>query len=81
MSVLVFGMENCPGCLTVKRLLTENNVLFEERDVMNVEHMAEAQEYGVRGVPTVVRTFELGFGAVTGSRAEDIAKIREMVGF
>lgn len=54
MEVKVFGMENCAGCVTVKQVLKSKGVLFEELDVMNVDHMSEAQKYGVRGVPTVV---------------------------
>lgn len=54
MSVKVFSMVNCAGCETVKALLSAKDVEFEQRDVMNPDHMAEAQQYGVRGVPTVV---------------------------
>lgn len=80
MDVIVFGMENCPGCVTVKRILKDHGIEFCEMDVMNPEHMAEAQYYGVRGVPSVVRVYQSNFGMVTGSRPQDIANILSMVG-
>lgn len=54
MQVKVFGMENCPGCVTVKTLLKNKGVEFIEYDVMNVDHMEEAQQNLVRSVPTVI---------------------------
>lgn len=57
MTIKVFGMENCSGCVTVKTLLKSKGVEFVERDVMNIEHMDEASKYGVRSVPTTVVTF------------------------
>lgn len=54
MEVIVFGMDNCAGCVTVKTALKQKCVEFVERDVMNVDHMEEAQKHGVRGVPTVI---------------------------
>jgi glutaredoxin len=56
--VIVFGMDDCAGCVTVKAVLKAKGVFFVEYDVMNTEHMAKAQEYGVRGVPTVVVKLE-----------------------
>lgn len=80
MQVIVFGMENCAGCTTVKNILKQKGVTFVERDVMNVDHMAEAKSYGVRGVPTVVRKFDVSFGYVTGSSEKSIKEIKEMLG-
>lgn len=54
MEILVFGMDKCAGCVTVKEVLKSKGVFFVEYDVMNTDHMAKAQHYGVRGVPTVV---------------------------
>lgn len=54
MEVKVFGMNNCAGCVTVKALLKQKAIAYSELDVMNPDHMAEASDYGVRGVPTVV---------------------------
>lgn len=66
-NVLVFGMENCAGCTTVKSVLKQRGVEFAERDVMNVEHMAEAQIHGVRAVPTTVVTKDGVSHVFTGS--------------
>ena len=52
MKIKVFGMEDCPGCVTVKSVLKQSGVEFVERDVMNIDHMEEAQLAGVRSVPT-----------------------------
>lgn len=80
MEVIVFGMDDCAGCVTVKTILKQKGVEFVERDVMNTDHMEEAQKYGVRGVPTVVRKFDVSFGAVTGSSEKSIKEIKEMLG-
>lgn len=52
--VKVFGMDNCPGCVTVKTLLKNKGVEFIEYDVMNVDHMDECQQNLIRSVPTVI---------------------------
>lgn len=78
--VIVFGMENCAGCVTVKRLLKDNGVVFAEMDVMNVDHMEEAQKYNVRGVPSVVFLRGDGSTMITGSTPREIAKIKELAG-
>lgn len=81
MRVLVFGMVNCAGCTTVKNVLNQRGVEFAERDVMNVEHMAEAQIHGVRAVPTTVITGEDGLSHVfTGSTKATIDSILLHVG-
>lgn len=54
MEVIVFGMDNCAGCVTVKDVLKSKGVFFVEYDVMNTDHMEKAQSFGVRSVPTVV---------------------------
>mgnify|MGYP001609058594 CR=1 FL=1 len=56
MKVKVFGMDKCAGCETVKALLSARGVDFVVRDVMNVDHMEEAQKAGVRSVPTTLVT-------------------------
>lgn len=67
MEVKVFGMENCAGCVTVKNILKQKGVEFVERDVMNVDHMEEAQKHGVRSVPTTVITHKDGVDVFVGS--------------
>lgn len=67
MEVKVFGMTNCAGCVTVKNILNQKGVSFVERDVMNVDHMEEAQKHGVRSVPTTVITHKDGVDVFVGS--------------
>ena len=67
MEVKVFGMTNCAGCVTVKNILNQKGVAFVERDVMNVDHMEEAQKHGVRSVPTTVITHKDGVDVFVGS--------------
>lgn len=67
MEIKVFGMENCAGCVTVKNILNQKGIEFVERDVMNVEHMEEAQKHGVRSVPTTVITHKDGVDVFVGS--------------
>jgi glutaredoxin len=76
MSVIVFGMENCAGCVTVKTLLKQNGISFTEMDVMNPDHMAEAQKHGIRGVPTTI----VGANVIVGSSPREIQWIRNAVG-
>lgn len=67
MSVKVFGMENCAGCLVVKNLLEFKGVGFEYIDIMNTENMAEAQKRGIRSVPTTYITVDGVEHVFTGS--------------
>lgn len=80
MKVKVFGMENCAGCDTVKAVLTSKGVEFDYRDVMNVNHMEEAQKYGVRAVPTTVVEFDDVEHVFTGSTKAVIDSIKLHVG-
>jgi len=76
MIVKVFGMANCAGCVTVKSVLKQKGVEFVELDVMNVDHMAEAQKHGVRGVPTTVVTHADGVDVFVGSTLQTLELIK-----
>lgn len=52
--IKVFSMDNCSGCVTVKTMLQQQGVSYDEYDVMAVENMELAQKFGVRSVPTTV---------------------------
>lgn len=80
MEVIVFGMENCAGCTTVKNVLKKEGVEFIERDVMNVDHMEEAQKHGVRSVPTTVVKTKDGVDVLVGSSPETINLLKFAVG-
>lgn len=78
--VKVFGMDNCSGCTTVKNVLKRKGVEYVERDVMNVNHMDEANKYGVRSVPTTVITWDTGeIEVVVGSNRESVIKIENII--
>lgn len=76
MEVIVFGMDNCAGCTTVKNVLTQKGVEFVPRDVMNVYHMDEAQKHGVRSVPTTVVKHAHGVDVFVGSSLATIEQIK-----
>lgn len=67
MEIKVFGMANCAGCETVKRILKGRSVAFIEYDVMNPAHMDEASKARVRGVPTTVISDGAGVHTYVGS--------------
>ena len=80
MEVIVFGMENCAGCTTVKNVLKLKRVEFVERDVMNTDHMEDASNYGVRSVPTtVLKHKDGGETVVVGSSRESLIKIENII--
>lgn len=78
--VKVFSTENCAGCVTVKSVLQKMGVEYVERDVMNVNHMEEAQKHGVRAVPTTVVTHADGVDVFVGSSLQTIDLIKLAVG-
>lgn len=75
MSVIVFGMSNCAGCVTVKNIFKQKGIEFIERDVMNVDHMDEAMKHNVRSVPTVVYEAKDGVHIFTGASKMTIDSI------
>ena len=50
--VIVYTKPNCPPCAAVKRLLTQENIQFEERDA--TEHAEYLQTLGARSSPVSV---------------------------
>ena len=78
--VKVFSMENCAGCTTVKNILEQKGVSYNEYDVMSIENMELAQKFGVRSVPTTV----LAVGGVehvfTGSSKAVLDSIKLHIG-
>lgn len=53
--VIVYSMDDCVECEFVKRVLTEENVPFEVRDVRaNEKYQQEVEEFGFLGVPVTV---------------------------
>lgn len=65
--VIVYSMDDCVECSYVKKMLTEEGIPFEVRDVMKSEaYKEEVEKYGFLGVPVTV----VGDRAVKGLNAE-----------
>ncbi|MEH7129882.1 glutaredoxin family protein [Neobacillus drentensis] len=53
--VIVYTTKDCIECTMVKKVLTEEGIVFESRDVMaNPEYQEEVEKYGFLGVPVTV---------------------------
>jgi glutaredoxin-like protein NrdH len=71
--VIVYSMEDCVECSYVKRMLMEEGIPFEVRDVMESEaYKKEVEKYGFLGVPVTV----VGDQAVKGLNPELMELIR-----
>jgi len=65
--IVVYSMEDCVECTFVKRVLTEEGVSFEVRDITTTEkYKKEVEKYGFLGVPVTV----IGERAVKGFNPE-----------
>lgn len=65
--IIVYSMEDCVECSYVKKMLMEEGIPFEVRDVMKSEaYKEEVEKYGFLGVPVTV----VGDHAVKGLNAE-----------
>lgn len=65
--VIVYSTEGCVECNFVKKMLTEENIPFEVRDVMaSAEFQQEVEKFGFMGVPVTV----VGDKAVKGFNPE-----------
>jgi glutaredoxin-like protein NrdH len=53
--IIVYTTQDCIECTMVKRVLTEEGIPFETRDVStNKEFQKEVEKYGFLGVPVTV---------------------------
>ncbi|MGG1677060.1 glutaredoxin family protein [Neobacillus sp. NRS-1170] len=53
--VIVYTTNDCIECTMVKKVLTEEGILFETRNVSeNPEYQKEVEGYGFLGVPVTV---------------------------
>ncbi|WML26956.1 glutaredoxin family protein [Neobacillus sp. OS1-33] len=53
--VIVYTTNDCIECTMVKKVLTEEGIVFESRDVMaNPEYQKEVEKFGFLGVPVTV---------------------------
>lgn len=62
-SVIVYTTNDCIECTMVKKVLTEEGISYEVRDIStNAEYQLEVEKFGYLGVPVTV----LGNKAVKG---------------
>lgn len=53
--VIVYTTSDCIECVMVKRVLTQEGIPFEVRDVsMSAEYQKEVEQYAFLGVPVTV---------------------------
>jgi glutaredoxin-like protein NrdH len=53
--VIVYSAEGCIECSMVKKVLIEENIPFEVRDVLtNPEYQKEVEKFGFLGIPVTV---------------------------
>jgi glutaredoxin-like protein NrdH len=61
--IIVYTTNNCIECTMVKKILTEEGIPFEVRDIStHADYQKEVEKYGFLGVPVTV----LGNKAVKG---------------
>ncbi|MBM7652894.1 glutaredoxin family protein [Neobacillus cucumis] len=73
-TVIVYTTNDCIECTMVKRVLTEEGIAFEARDIsQNPAYQKEVEKYGFLGVPVTV----LGDKAVKGF-TNDLKEIIEL---
>jgi len=74
-SVIVYSTEDCVECSYVKKMLTEEGISFEVRDVLkSEEYQEEVEKLGFLGVPVTV----VGDRAVKGFNPEVIELIQSI---
>jgi len=55
MKVIVYTTQDCIECTMVKKVLLEEGISFEVRDIsINAEYQKELEQYGYLGVPVTV---------------------------
>ncbi|MEH7482239.1 glutaredoxin family protein [Neobacillus drentensis] len=53
--VIVYTTKDCIECTMVKKVLSEEGIAFESRDVLaNPEYQEEVEKFGFLGVPVTV---------------------------
>ncbi|MBT2696235.1 glutaredoxin family protein [Bacillus sp. ISL-40] len=53
--VIVYTTKDCVECTMVKKVLSEEGITFETRDLsVNPEYQKEVEKYGFLGVPVTV---------------------------
>jgi len=74
--VIVYSTTGCSECTMVKKLLTEQGIPFEVRDVMtSTQYQDEVEKLGFMGVPVTVG----GNVVVKGFNADEIQALIQAV--
>jgi glutaredoxin 3 len=56
MKIVIYSKDKCPNCVTAKKLMTENGLQYEERDIEMSQHAFEffATFPNVRQMPQIL---------------------------
>ena len=49
--LILYTKNNCSYCDKVKKAFLEKSVVYEERNIENLDYLKEVQEYGARTMP------------------------------
>ena len=52
--LILYTKNNCSYCDKVKKAFLEKSVVYEERNIENLDYLKEVQEYGARTMPFLV---------------------------
>lgn len=52
--LILYTKNNCSYCDKVKKSFLEKSVVYEERNIENLDYLKEAQGYGARTMPFLV---------------------------
>lgn len=74
--VKVYSTPTCPYCVTLKRFLEQNDVVFEEVDISEDEEALEEmkEKSGQSGVPVI----EIGEEVIVGFEKEKIKQLLDL---
>ncbi|MGE7692077.1 glutaredoxin family protein [Lysinibacillus sp. NPDC097214] len=76
MEVIVYSSNRCGFCAKQNEYLTENGVVFEEKDINNAVFFQELKELGGTGVPfTIVKKAGGNVSTIAGFDREKLSEI------
>lgn len=54
--IILYTKNGCQYCEKVKKAFLEKSVVYEERNIENLDYLKELQDYGARTMPYMVDT-------------------------
>lgn len=76
MRVVVFSGKNCAKCVSLKTMLENLEIQFEEKDVMS--NLSESRGLGIKSVPTtIIYDNNVVIGKVLSNNIDEIKTILE----